>query len=232
MKPSPAVSAEEALSPERAERTYDRWAAVYGVWAAITESRAQRTAFEAARPAAGESVLEVAVGRGEFFARLAGTAGLRRCIGTDLSSGMLRRARSRVKSVARVGALCRADARYLPFATASFDVAVSGYMLDLLSESDIGAVLAELHRMLKDGGKLVLLNMAEQNPILNRLWMWLFRHAPALVGGCRPVAVQTLLRDDVWRIEKQQCISQNGFRSQLIVARALTMAEGTSESKG
>ncbi|HEV2492254.1 MAG TPA: methyltransferase domain-containing protein [Terriglobia bacterium] len=227
MKPSTTVSAEEALSPERVEWSYDRWAAVYGVWAAITESRAHQLAFEAAEPAAGQSVLEVAVGTGELFAWLAGTTGLSRCIGTDLSGGMLRRARHRLKSAGRPGALCRSDARHLPFASATFDLVVNSYMLDLLSEADIRAVLAEFHRTLKDGAKLVLLYMAEQNPIVNRLWMWLFRHAPTLVGGCRPVAVRTLLRDDAWHIEKQERISQNGFRSELIVARALTMGEGT-----
>lgn len=227
MKPSTAVSAEGALSPERAERTYDRWAGVYGVWAAMTESRAHRIAFEAALPSAGDSVLEVSVGTGEFFSRLAGTPNLHCCIGTDLSNEMLRRSRKRLTSEVSAGALCRADARHLPLASAAFDLVVNSYLLDLLSEADRREALAEFRRMLKVDGKLVLLNMTEQMPIVNRLWMWLFRHAPALVGGCQPVAVQTLLRDDVWRIEKQQCISQNGFRSQLIVARALTMAEGT-----
>lgn len=226
MKPRTAVSAGETLSPKEAERTYDRWAAIYGTWAAITESRAHRIAFEAARPAAGESVLEVAVGRGEFFVRLAGTGGLRRCIGTDLSGGMLRRARHRLKSAGCPGALCRADARHLPFASGAFDLVVNSYMLDLLTEADIRAVLAEFRRMLEAGGKLVLLNMAEQKPILNRLWMWLFRHAPALVGGCRPVAVPSLLRGDMWQVERQELISQNGFRSELIVARARVTSEG------
>lgn len=226
MKPRTAVSAGETLSPKQAQRTYDRWAAIYGAWAAITESRAHRIALEAARPAAGESVLEVAVGPGEFFAGLAGTAGLRRCIGTDLSGGMLQRAGHRLKSMARVGALCQADARHLPLASAAFDLVVNSYMLDLLTEADIRVVLAEFRRMLEVGGKLVLLNMAEQKPLLNCLWMWLFRHAPALVGGCRPVAVRSLLRGDMWQVERQELISQNGFRSELIVARARMTNEG------
>jgi ubiquinone/menaquinone biosynthesis C-methylase UbiE len=225
VKPSTTVAAEEGLSPEGAERSYDRWAAVYDVWAAITESRAHALAFEAAEPATGQSVLEVAVGTGELFARLAATAGLSRCIGTDFSGGMLRRAQQRLTPASRLGALCRADARHLPFPGALFDVVVNCYMLDLLSETDIRAALAEFHQTLKAGGRLVLLYMAEQNPIVNRLWMWLFRHAPALIGGCRPVAVWTLLRDGVWRIEKRERISQNGFRSELIVARALTLGQ-------
>jgi ubiquinone/menaquinone biosynthesis C-methylase UbiE len=227
VRPSTTVSAEEALSPERAERSYDRWAALYDVWAAITESRAHQLAVEVAEPAPGQALLEVAVGTGKLFAQLAGTAGLGRYIGTDLSAGMLRRARQRLKSGSRGGVLCRADARHLPFPSATFDVVVNSYMLDLLSEADIRMALAEFHRMLKAGGKLVLLYMAEQNPLVNHLWMWLFRRAPTLVGGCRPVAVWILLAEGLWQIEKQERISQNGFSSELIVARALTRGRGT-----
>jgi len=165
-------------------------------------------------------VLEVAVGGGEFHSMLAKTAGLRRCVGVDLSAPMLARARKRLEA-GGLGRrdLCRADALSLPFGRAAFDILFNLYMLDLLLEEDVPAVLKEFARVLKPGGRLVILSMAEQSPTVNAIWMWLYGRSPVLVGGCRPVPVAQTLASNGWKISLREQISQGGFRSELILAQ-------------
>jgi ubiquinone/menaquinone biosynthesis C-methylase UbiE len=204
----------------RLEKFYDRVAPIYGIWAKLFESQASRRAYELARLAVGESVLEVATGAGEFYSFLLGTKGLGRCVGVDRSFRMLARARGRMlRSGNAHGSLCRADARRLPFGEAAFDVLFNFYMVDLFPESEIVTCLEEFGRVLRPSGRLVLLAMGAQARILNTFWMWLYGRAPLLVGGCRPVPAARALGTSGWRIEVQEQISQWGFRSDLIVAR-------------
>jgi ubiquinone/menaquinone biosynthesis C-methylase UbiE len=204
----------------RLEGVYDRVAPFYGLWAKLVESHAACRAYELARLSEGESVLEVAVGSGEFFSSLVGAKGLRRCVGVDRSSRMLARARNRLTRDSNpCHDLCCADACRLPFAEATVDVLFNFYMLDLFPESEIPVVTEEFRRVLKPSGRLIVLNMAAQARIFNAIWIWIYNRVPLMVGGCRPLPVGIMLAADGWRIESQEQISQWGFRSDLIVAR-------------
>jgi ubiquinone/menaquinone biosynthesis C-methylase UbiE len=199
---------------------YDRVAPVYGFWSGLFESRAARRAYEVARLAGNERVLEVAVGGGEFHSLLAKTLGLSQCVGVDLSRPMLARTRTRLEA-AGFGRcnLCRANAISLPFGSAAFDNLFNLYMIDLLLEEDVPGVLREFARVLRPGGRLILLSMAKQAHVVNAIWMWLYRCSPVMLGGCRPVPVAGMLQQNGWTISSCERISQGGFRSELIVAR-------------
>jgi ubiquinone/menaquinone biosynthesis C-methylase UbiE len=195
-------------------------APVYGFWSGLFESRAARRAYEAASLAGGERVLEVAVGGGEFFAGLAKTPGPRQCVGIDLSRPMLARTHRRMQA-AGIGRcnLCRASAISLPFGDEAFDILFNLYMIDLLLEEDVPDVLREFARVLRPGGRLILLSMARQVHFVNAIWTWLYRRSPVLVGGCRPVLVTEMLEQNGWTISLCEKISQCGFRSEMIVAQ-------------
>jgi len=199
---------------------YDFAAPFYGMWAAFVETRAYRLAAEALATHPGRDLLDVAVGTGIEVSALATGSIFRRSVGVDLSKGMLRRARKRLRS-APDGCmwLCQADARALPFRAQSFDAVLNCYMIDLLPEAEISVVVREFRRVLRSDGCLVLVTMADQKPALQNLWMALYRHAPLFVGGCRPIDVAKWLNGSGWELERQEEISQRGFRSQLIVAR-------------
>lgn len=171
-------------------------------------------------------MLEVAIGGGEFHARLVKTPGLKRCVGVDLSGPMLTKSRSALKARGiEHPELCRADALYLPFGRAAFDILFNLYMLDLLLEEEVPDVLREFGRVLKPGGRLIILSMAAQARILNSLWMGLYHCSPVLVGGCRPLPIAEMLVSNGWRIDLQEQISQSGFRSELIVAQSPAESE-------
>lgn len=71
----------------------------------------------------------------------------------DLSPEMLRRARVRLKST--LPAHVAADLSRLPFADESFDCITCGYVLEHLPEARPG--LAELSRVMRSGGRMLLL---------------------------------------------------------------------------
>ena len=208
--------------PKRLSWIYEtHWGvALYDLWSRLLESRSHARAFQVAAPQAGESVLELATGTGALFAGIARVKGLRRCIGLDFSWEMLARTRPRLAGLPNShAALCRGDARSLPFADGSFDVILSCYLLDLLAESEIHSTLAELQRALKPAGRLLLLVMARQSRLVQQIWIWVYRHWPDLVGGCRPVRVADFLTTDAWRVELSEQITQCGFRFDLILVR-------------
>jgi demethylmenaquinone methyltransferase/2-methoxy-6-polyprenyl-1,4-benzoquinol methylase len=102
------------------------------------------------------TVLDLACGTGDLCRGLA-TAGLRP-VGMDLSFGMLAAARTEVP-------LCQADALRLPVADASIDGVTCGFALRNFVE--LGPFFTELGRVVRPGGRIALLEVAEPaNPVL------------------------------------------------------------------
>ena len=102
--------------------------------------------------ASGE-VLEVAVGTGRNLPHYPAHVTV---TGVDLSPAMLARARTRAAEHGRDVTLQEADAQVLPFPDASFDTVVC--TLGLCGIPDDRAAIAEMHRVLRPGGTLLLLD--------------------------------------------------------------------------
>lgn len=205
-----------ALLPQReVPRVYGRLAPVYDVWAALTESRARRRAIELASVRDGESLLEIAVGTGALFAELVARNPHGRNEGIDLTPEMAQKTRTRVAGRAnvRVG-----DAHKLEFDDASFDLVVNGYMFDLLPEDDFPIVLGEMYRVLKPGGRLVLVNMAVSNKKRTALWTAIYRLNPAMMGGCRGVELSEPMKRAGFEVDRREEVDQLGFPTELLLA--------------
>lgn len=97
------------------------------------------------------AVLEVAIGTGRNLPYYPQD---RRLTGIDLTPAMLTLARDRARDLGLAAALLVADAQALPFATASFDSVVC--TLGLNAIPDDRAAVAEMYRVLRPGGRLVL----------------------------------------------------------------------------
>jgi ubiquinone/menaquinone biosynthesis C-methylase UbiE len=171
-------------SPFGVERLYDRLAPVYDPWASLFASRVHEIARRRAALRDGESFLEVAVGTGLTFAPMTITNPNGRNEGIDLCESMLRRCRDRLSSLgAAAFRLRRGDARELPFDDGSFDLLLCCYLFDLLPENDFTAVLRQFHRVLRDCGRLVVVNLTTGG---TRFKMTVGRVLPA-PGGLRPI---------------------------------------------
>ena len=74
-----------------------------------------------------------------------------------------------------------ADALRLPFAAATFDGATVSF--GLRNVADLGAGLAEIHRVLAPGGRLAVLEFAVPRlPVVRSLYLFYFRHVLPFVG--------------------------------------------------
>jgi len=122
----------------------------------------RRAAIAAAQLHAGDLVVDVACGTGDLAA-LAAAVGAR-AIGVDFAPAMLARA------CGRGAALVRGDAAALPLRPACADAVTCGFALRNVVE--IAAVLAEAARVLRPGGRLVLLEIAAPRRAARR---WLHR---------------------------------------------------------
>lgn len=100
----------------------------------------------------GDDVLDIATGSGDLALDALEQPGVR-VTGADFTDEMLdiARARPRAEQIDWV----HADALDLPFADASFDVVTHGYLLRNIT--DIPRALAEQFRVLRPGGRLVVL---------------------------------------------------------------------------
>ncbi|MFI5035848.1 MAG: ubiquinone/menaquinone biosynthesis methyltransferase [Acidimicrobiales bacterium] len=118
-------------------------------------------------------VLDVAAGTGDFTRELARQG--HRAVASDLSYGMLHAGRGLLERV-------QADATALPFRAGVFDGVTCGYALR--NVSDLESTFAEMARVVRPGGRISLLEVAEPAGGLwragFRLW---FRHVVPLVGA-------------------------------------------------
>jgi ubiquinone/menaquinone biosynthesis C-methylase UbiE len=102
-------------------------------------------------------VLDAGCGTGNLLALLADSAArVDRYAGIDPAPAMLRVAAAKLRASAIPGAVVAAPAQALPFADQAFDSAVSASTLH--DWPDPGAGLAEVHRALRPGGTLLLLD--------------------------------------------------------------------------
>lgn len=112
--------------------------------------------MRALRLRSGERVLEVGCGNGLLAGEMARQVGLEgRITGVDISAPMIAMARDANIGRANVE-FTKADAARLPFADASFDAAVTVQCLCFVP--DVRLALAEVFRVLRPGGRLVVLD--------------------------------------------------------------------------
>ena len=142
-----------------------------------------------ARLGESEIALDIGVGTGDLaFDLLAASSPSSRVVGVDVSERMLELARARAASRAlglRFEARA-ADAHALPFADASFDRVVAGFAVRNLGDLDAG--LREMRRVLRTGGRAVILEFSHPpSPLIRPLYgLYLRQVTPriaALLGG-------------------------------------------------
>ena len=225
--PSRAPRAVSAGVPQEAiPAVYRRVAWIYDVWAALTEARARRASLARAAVRDGEAVLEVAVGTGLAFRELVRANPSGRTEGIDLTDAMLARARRKVAGLPGRHRLRVGDAHRLDFEDGTFDLVTNSYMFDLLPEQDFDPVLREMRRVLKPGGRLVLVNMTSGGTWSQRLWEAVYRVSPSLLGGCRAVALAPAVRSAGFEDVRVERVSQLGVPSELLTARATPLSPG------
>lgn len=142
------------MKPEAVTSSYRRWAPVYDhTFGAFTRIGRRRVVDHI--NSRGGSVLEVGVGTGLSLPNYGDTV---QVTGIDFSAEMLAKAQEKVDrlGLTAVVALRQMDARHLDFPDASFDIVVAMHLVSVVPDPE--QVVAEMARVCKPGGEVVILN--------------------------------------------------------------------------
>jgi demethylmenaquinone methyltransferase / 2-methoxy-6-polyprenyl-1,4-benzoquinol methylase len=148
----------------------------------------RRVVARAVGARAGERVLDLAAGTGTSSVTFT-TAGAN-CVACDFSLGMLAVGNRRLRAAPPPGAgavrLAAGDALALPFADGAFDAVTISF--GLRNVADPGAALAELRRVTRPGGRLVICEFGHLPwPRLDALYTrYLSAALPAVAGRLSP----------------------------------------------
>lgn len=119
----------------------------------------------------GEQVLDIAGGTGDLaraFARKVGDTGM--VVHTDINEAMLRQGRNRLLDEGLILPTGLCDAEKLPFKNASFDLVSVAFGLRNMTHKD--QALAEMCRVLKPGGRLLVLEFSKVAKPLQKPYDW------------------------------------------------------------
>lgn len=130
--------------------------------------------------AAGE-VLEVAVGTGRNLPFYPNGPGITRLTGVDWSPAMLAIARERAAATGRDVDLRQGDAQALDFPDASFDTVLCA--LGLCAIPDDRRAVTEMARVLRPGGRLLLVDHVAASAAALRAGQWLYERITIPLAG-------------------------------------------------
>ncbi len=144
----------------------------------------KRYAAELAGVRRGQRVLDLAAGTGDLAARFAGLVGQEgEVLFSDINEAMLQRGRERMADRGLVGNLryVQADAEQLPFPDDSIDCVSIGFGLRNVTHKE--RALAAIYRVLRPGGRLLVLEFSHPNsaPVRALYDLYSFRVLP-LIG--------------------------------------------------
>jgi len=185
------------LSRAETKALYDKISKVYDLLSEHTEGPVREAGLRMLAPAAGETVLEIGFGTGHALVWLAHAVGPSGMVhGIDLSDGMMAVAGTLAghAGVADRVELRTGDATDLPYPADSMDAVFMSFTLELFDTAEIPAVLAQCRRVLRAGGRIVVVGMSKEGAhgLVYEAYEWTHRHFPNFVD-CRPILVSQVL---------------------------------------
>lgn len=119
----------------------------------------------------GDKALDIAGGTGDLsmaFAKRVGASG--QVVHTDINEAMLRTGRDRLLDAGLLLPTVVCDAEKLPFGDGYFDLVSVAFGLRNMTHKDLA--LKEMHRVLRAGGKLLVLEFSKVAPPLTKAYDW------------------------------------------------------------
>jgi ubiquinone/menaquinone biosynthesis C-methylase UbiE len=192
-------------SRDQTRAFYNKISRVYDLLSERSEAPMRKAGLDLLKPISGESVLEIGFGTGHTLVSLAKAVGPKgKVFGLDLSDKMVKLAR---ENLAKSGLLNRAkircgDATQLPYPAASLDAVFMSFTLELFDTPEIPKVLSECKRVLRAGGRIVVVGMSKEGsgePLIS-VFEWGHKHFPNFLD-CRPIFVRAALEQAGFKIQ-------------------------------
>ncbi len=201
-------------------RLYDAISPFYALPTMLFHAKAHAIALNASSVENGSRVLEVAIGSGEMLKRLVKDNRRGQTVGVDLSPKMAALSQERAsREFPEASVQCQAaDVRFLPFPTGHFDTVVCCYLFELLPEKDVPATLLELRRVLRPGGRLTSILVAQNDDRFNAMYRVCSTFAPAFWGHQRVDHILGLLEHNGFLTDTDTHTKQLFYSSRIVSA--------------
>ncbi len=166
---------DDSVKAERVRGVFDSVAPKYDVMNDLMSLGLHRLwkayAVGVARVRPGDVVLDIAGGTGDLARAFAGPVGARGLVvHSDINESMLRQGRDRLLDEGIVLPTLLCDGESLPFASGSFDLVSVAFGLRNMTHKELA--LAEMARVLKPGGRLVVLEFSKVAAPLAKAYDW------------------------------------------------------------
>ncbi|MEX5563763.1 class I SAM-dependent methyltransferase [Pseudophaeobacter sp. 1A16562] len=198
------------------QSSYARWAPIYDrTFGAVTNAGRRRVVNYINRR--GGSVLEVGVGTGLSLPHY----GADLCVtGIDFSNEMLAKAETRVAEMglANVAGLRQMDARDLDFPDASFDTVAAMHVLSVVPEPQ--KVMAEIARVLKPGGEVVISNHFKSTQGVLASLEKISAPFANVLGWHSDFEIGTILGEETLSLKEQESLPPFGMMTFLVLKKA------------
>lgn len=188
-------------SKDETKAFYDKIAGVYDLLIEFNEQPIRNAGLELFAAAPGETILEIGCGTGRCLVELARSVGPKgKVLGIDISQNMLDETQKLFTQESVELHCC--DAARLPFADGTLDGIFTSFTLELFDTPALPEVLSEWQRVLKQGGRLVVVSISRVDPqgLFSKPFEWTHRHLPNLMDCC-PIYVRHELEASGFCIE-------------------------------
>ncbi len=207
---------------QAAESYYSSLSGIYDGLAS-SEKKFIRRGLELLDPQPGEWILEIGYGTGYAQQRIAQMVRGGFSVGLDLSSGMSKVAQRRLSRTGLLGqvGLVQSDTLPIPVQIGEFNGVFSSFTLELFDSPLIPEVLNECRRVLKPGGRLVIVSLSKDKPLglMGRMYEFFHDRFPKL-ADCRPIPLTHLLEEGGFKIRESREYKMWGLPVGIVLATA------------
>lgn len=215
---------------EKAQKKFDAVAPYYFWIMGALEIKPNNKALAMAAIKTGEKILDIGFGTGWVLERLVQLVGPQHTTyGLDYSEGMKKVAfhNLKQKNLHKSVELVTANIKQMPYPDQNFDVVFLSFVLDLLPQEDIPKALAEIKRVLKPNGRLIVVSMTKQGKGIYKaarlLYEWMYYKWPTIGGyrtSCRPIYIENDIIRAGLKIKDYELTSITGFMFPIAIIRA------------
>lgn len=176
-----------------------------------------------------DDILDIATGTGDLAIKLARELDPIAVTGVDLSEGMIEIGRAKVakEGLQEVVTLGIGDCLLLPFTDASFDIVTCAY--GVRNFADLLAGYREMHRVLRPGGRAVILELSTPtSPMVRPLYNFYTRHVIPTVGRMvsKDVRAYSYLPESIAAVPQGDAMTAIMLEAGFSQARAIPLTMG------